>query len=72
MGFLSLIILDTTGCTTIGCPSTLNPGQKYLETQMDWVQVIGGFHLVDLIITELKDHMICYKLECSHWWKIYL
>ena len=22
----------------------------------------GGFHLVDLIITELKDHMICYKL----------
>ena len=32
----------------------------------------GGFHLVDLIITELKDHMICYKLECSHWWKIYL
>ena len=26
----------------------------------------GGFHLVDLIIKELKDHMICYKLECSH------
>ena len=26
----------------------------------------GGFHFVDLIITELKDHMICYKLECSH------
>ena len=33
---------------------------------------IGGFHLVDFVITELKDHMICYKLECSHWWKIYL
>ena len=30
-----------------------------------------GFHLVALIIMELKDHMICYKLECSHWWKIY-
>ena len=24
----------------------------------------GGFHLVDLIITELKGHMIGYKLEC--------
>ena len=33
---------------------------------------IGGFDLVDLIITDLKDHMICYKLEWSHWWKIYL
>ena len=28
--------------------------------------------MVDLIITELKDHMICYKLECSHWWKMYV
>ena len=32
----------------------------------------GGFQLVDLIITELKDHMTCYKFKCSHWWKIYL
>ena len=32
---------------------------------------IGGFQLVDLIITELKDHMTCYKFESSHWWKIY-
>ena len=32
----------------------------------------GGFQLVDLIITELHSHMTCYKLECSHWWKIYL
>ena len=28
----------------------------------------GSFQLVDLI----KDHMTCYKFECSHWWKIYL
>ena len=28
--------------------------------------------MVDFIIMELKDHMICYKLDCSHWWKIYL
>ena len=33
---------------------------------------IGGFYLVDLIITELKDNVICHKLECSHWWKMYL
>ena len=26
---------------------------------------MGGFHLLDLIITELKDHMTCYKLKCS-------
>ena len=31
--------------------------------------IYGGFQLVDLIITELKDHMICYKIKCSHWWK---
>ena len=31
-----------------------------------------GFHLVDLIITELKDHMTCHKFEWRHWWKIYL
>ena len=35
-------------------------------------QMHGGFQLVDLIITELKDDMTCYKFECSHWWKIYL
>ena len=36
------------------------------------IPVLGGFQLVDLIITELKDHMICFKFKCSHWWKIYL
>ena len=30
---------------------------------------LGGFQLVDLIITDLKDHMTCYKFKCSHWWK---
>ena len=33
---------------------------------------MSGFQLVDLIITELKDHMTPYKFEYSHWWKIYL
>ena len=34
--------------------------------------ILGSFHLVDLIITELKDHMTYYNFEYSHWWKIYL
>ena len=33
---------------------------------------IGGFQLLDLIIPELKSHVIPYKFKCSHWWKIYL
>ena len=32
---------------------------------------IGGFHLVDLIITELKDHMTWCRFECTHWLKFY-
>ena len=44
------------------------PGQgsvKFLK------HLIGGFQLLDLIITELKNHMISYKFDYSHWWKIY-
>ena len=33
------------------------------------VRDMGGFHLLDLIITELKKHMTCYKFKCSHWLK---
>ena len=32
--------------------------QKYIPDH-------GGFQLVDLIITELKDHMTCYRFKCS-------
>ena len=32
----------------------------------------GGFHLVDLLITELKGYKTCYRFECSHWWKNFL
>ena len=35
-------------------------------------QMIGGFQLLDLIIMELKCHMICQKFKVSHWWKFYL
>ena len=34
--------------------------------------VHGGFQLLDLIIPELKSHVIPYKFKCSHWWKIHL
>ena len=27
---------------------------------------VGGFQLLDLIIPEVKSHVIPYKLECSH------
>ena len=32
----------------------------------------GGFQLLDLIIPELKSHVIPYKFKRSHWWKIHL
>ena len=32
---------------------------------------IGGFQLLDLIITKLKSHMTC-KNPRSYWWKFYL
>ena len=32
----------------------------------------GGFQLLNLIITELKSHMTCWKFKVSHWWKFYL
>ena len=32
---------------------------------------LGGYHLQDISISQLKSHVIPYKLEHSHWWKIY-
>ena len=32
----------------------------------------GGFQLLDLIITELKSHMICQKSKASYWRKFCL
>jgi hypothetical protein len=32
----------------------------------------GSFQLEFVSIIRVKDHMTCYKLDCSHWWKIYL
>ena len=31
---------------------------------------LWGFSLLDLIIPELKSHLIPYKFTCSHWWTI--
>ena len=39
----------------------------FLKILLIRVSKLGGFHLVDLIITELEDHMTCCKFECSHW-----
>ena len=25
----------------------------------------------DLSISQVIDHVTCYKFECSHWWKIH-
>ena len=33
-------------------------------------QVLGGFQLLDLIIPELKSHVIPYKFKSSHWLKL--
>ena len=39
----------------------LQIGNGKLWNHVGAMSHIGGFHLVDLIITELKDHMTCYK-----------
>ena len=31
---------------------------------------LGGFQLLDLIIPELKSHVIPYKFKSSHWLKL--
>ena len=30
-----------------------------------------GFQLEFVSISQVINHMTCYKFECSHWWKIY-
>ena len=32
----------------------------------------GHFQLEFVSISQVLNHMTCYKFECSHWWKIYL
>ena len=32
----------------------------------------GSVQLLDLIVPELKSHVIPHKFKCSHWWKIHL
>ena len=47
---------------------------RKLCSETNSLQIIqnGGFQLLDLIIPELKSHVIPYKFKCSHWWKIHL
>ena len=32
---------------------------------------MGGFQLEFVSISQVINHMTCYKFEYSHWWKIY-
>ena len=34
---------------------------------IQYLEVKGGFQLLDLIIPELKSHVIPYKFKSSHW-----
>ena len=33
---------------------------------------IDGFQLEFVSISQIINHMTCYKWKCSHWWKIHL
>ena len=35
--------------------------------QLYYLQQLGGFQLLDLILPELKSHVIPYKFKSSHW-----
>ena len=57
------------------CPITNNRFTSRPELAVLYrtiLHVFGGFQLLDLIIPELKSHVIPYKFKCSHWWKIHL
>ena len=48
------------------------PRNKFSNRNISILTVLGGFQLLDLIIPELKRHVIPYKFKYSHWWKIHL
>ena len=43
-----------------------NPKNPKSSTIKQRQHVLSGFHLVDLILMELKDHMTCSKFKWSH------
>ena len=52
------------------CPITNNRFTSRPELAVLYrtiLHVFGGFQLLDLIIPELKSHVIPYKFKCSHW-----
>ena len=51
------------------CPITNNRFTSRPELAVLYrtiLHVFGGFQLLDLIIPELKSHVIPYKFKCSH------
>ena len=67
---LKMFELVQTVCNTL--PHFVDQHQQFLKRCISSKSVKGGFQLLDLIIPELKSHVIPYKFKCSHWWKIHL
>ena len=53
----------------IGFVEFSREGYKILAL-FDNLPLKGGFQLLDLIIPELKNHVIPYKFKSSHWLKL--
>ena len=48
----------------------MNPTDKKLENAMlIFKMLVLSFQLE--FVSQIINHMTCYKLECPHWWKIY-
>ena len=50
-------------------PNESNQTPKRFKDSLESFIIKGGFQLLDLIIPELKSHVIPYRFKCSHWWK---
>ena len=54
---------------------TFQKNDSLVKTSVFWllshmIYLKGGFQLLDLIIPELKSHVIPYKFKSSHWLKL--
>ena len=46
--------------------------KKLKKLKKSFLSQMGGCRLSDLSISQVIEHVTCYKFKCSHWWKIYL
>ena len=61
-------VLFTSVSTDSNLSFETSPGFKFFKGQK--ISNYGGFQLLDLIIPELKSHVIPYKFKSSHWLKL--